>query len=106
GEPDAALALAVHAHRLRGGIAAMAAALDGLDALVFTGGVGEHDAATRAEACAGLGFLGVRLGPDDPAARGDRDVAAQSSAVRVLVVESREDVEIARRTRRALGHSG
>ena len=94
----------MYVHRLRAAIAAMAAALDGIDALVFTGGVGEHAPAVRAAACAGLGFLGVRL--DEPRNRrqaGDGDVAPADSAVRVLVVESREELEIARMVRSALG---
>ena len=61
GNPEARLALEVHAHRLRAGIAAMAAALGGLDTLVFTGGIGEHQAQARAEAAGGLGFLGVAV---------------------------------------------
>ena len=61
GDEAAGLALAVYVHRLRSGIAAMAAAMDGLDVLVFTGGVGEHAPVVRAAACAGLGFLGIRL---------------------------------------------
>ena len=82
--------------------------MDGLDALVFTGGVGEHSPAVRAAACAGLGFLGVRLDEarnEDPLA-GDADVAEPGSAVRVLVVESREELEIARSVRSALGSGG
>ena len=58
---DARLALDVYTHRLRAGIAAMAAAIGGLDVLVFTGGVGENSPTVRAEAAAGLGFLGVHL---------------------------------------------
>jgi acetate kinase len=61
GLPDARLALDVYTHRLRAGIAAMAAALGGLDVLVFTGGVGENSPVVRSEAAAGLGFLGVHL---------------------------------------------
>ena len=57
----AELALDVYVHRLRAAIAAMAAALGGLDALVFTGGVGEHAPEIRARAADGLGFLGVAL---------------------------------------------
>jgi acetate kinase len=94
----------VYLHRLRAGIAAMAAAMDGLDALVFTGGVGEHASLVRAEACAGLGFLGIRL--DDranaPEGNGDREITGAGAAVRVLVVESREDLEIARAVRSVL----
>ncbi len=98
-------ALAVYLHRLRAGIAAMAAAMDGLDALVFTGGVGAHAPAVRAGACAGLGFLGVGLDEprNDAAHDGDADVSAPGSRVRVLVVESREELEIARSVRSVLG---
>src|SRR5256886_6841542 len=60
GGQDARLALDVYIHRLRAGIAAMAAAMGGLDLLVFTGGVGENSTVVRSEAAAGLGFLGVR----------------------------------------------
>ena len=104
GDERAALAINVYMHRLRAGIAAMAAALEGLDALVFTGGVGERSAPMRDDACRGLGFLGVRL---DPAANahavGDADVTAAGAPVRVLVVAAREDLEIARQVREVLG---
>jgi acetate kinase len=102
-DDGARLALDVYVHRLRASVAAMAAALGGLDALVFTGGVGEHAWRVRAEACSGLGFLGVELDAERNERRGgDEDVAAPGSAVRVLVVESREDLEIARLVRSAL----
>jgi acetate kinase len=102
GHARARTALAVYVHRLRSGIASMAAALDGLDALVFTGGVGEHAGAVREAACAGLGFLGVRLDLERNERRsGDEDVAEAGSPARVLVVESREDLEIARGVRSA-----
>lgn len=77
-DSHAQLALAVYVHRLRAGIAAMAAALDGLDALVFTGGVGENSPGIRAWAAAGLGFLGVR---GHPGTRGQpRDLRVMSRA--------------------------
>jgi acetate kinase len=96
------LALDVYLHRLRAHIAAMTAALGGLDALVFTGGVGEHSPEVRAGAAAGLGFLGVQIDPERNA-RGDEEIGGPP--VRVLVVEAREDLEIARGTRRVLGAS-
>jgi hypothetical protein len=100
GDPDASLALDVYVHRLRAGIAAMAAALGGLDALVFTGGVGERSAPVRASAAAGLGFLGIEVDPErNAAACGDADIGAEGAAVRTLVVEAREDLEIARQVR-------
>ena len=75
----------------------MAAAMGGLDALVFCGGVGEHAAPVRAGASDGLGFLGVGIDPRRNADRdGDRDVTAPGSRVHTLVVAAREDLEIAR----------
>ena len=74
--------------------------LGGLDALVFTGGVGERSAPVRAAAAAGLGFLGIALDPERNAtAGGDTDIGAEGAAVRTLVVEAREDLEIARQVR-------
>ena len=103
GDPRARLAIEVHAHRLRAGIAAMAAALGGLDTLVFTGGIGEHQAETRAEAAAGLGFLGVAVDESRNAtARPDCDISAPGAPVRTLVIAAREDIEVARQTRAVL----
>ncbi len=103
GDPRATLALAVYGHHLRAGIAAMAAAMDGLDALVFCGGVGEHAAAVRAQAADGLGFLGVAVDPRGNAdGGGDRDVSGAGARVRTLVVAAREDLEISRQVHRLL----
>jgi acetate kinase len=80
--------------------------MDGVDALVFTGGVGEHAAEIRARAAAGLGFLGVELDPDANArATPDADVGAPGAAVRTVVVTAREDLEIARQVRDLVGRS-
>jgi acetate kinase len=106
GDERATLAFDVYVHRLRGGIAAMAAALGGLDALVFTGGVGEHAAAVRREAAGGLGLLGVTIGPDADDAQGDADVSGPGARVRTLVVAAREDLEIARQVRGVLRTDG
>ena len=106
GDPYAQTAIDVHTHRLRREIAAMAAAMNGLDALVFTGGIGEHQPETRAEAAAGLGFLGVAIDQQtNDTVRGgeDADVSALGAHVRTLVVATREDLEIARQVRAALG---
>ena len=102
-EPAAVLALDVYVHRLRAGIAAMAASLDGLDTLVFTGGVGEHAPEVRARAAAGLGFLGVALDhAANDATTSDGEITAPGAPARTLVVEAREDLEIARGVRAAL----
>jgi acetate kinase len=81
GDEGAALALGVYVHRLRAGIGAMAVAAGGVDALVFTGGVGENSERVRDAAVDGLAFLG---------------------SPRVLVVEAREDIEVARQVREVL----
>jgi acetate kinase len=94
-DPDARLALDVYLHRLRAGVAAMAAAMRGVDAVVFTGGVGEHAPAIRAAAVDGLGFLGVAVDPArNAAARRDAEIGE-----RTLVVTAREDLEMARQVR-------
>jgi acetate kinase len=99
GSADASLAIAVYVHRLRREIAAMAAAMDGLDVLVFTGGIGEHAPWLRAAAADGLGFLGVHVDPGRNEVAADAEIGDPAAAVRVLVVTAREDVEVARQTR-------
>jgi acetate kinase len=102
-DPDARLALGVYLHRLRAGIGAMAASLGGLDALVFTGGVGERSARIRELACERLVHLGAAIDPArNASADGDGHVSAGDSRVAVLVVRSREDLEIARQARALL----
>jgi acetate kinase len=96
------VALDVYLHRLRALIAAMAAALDGLDLLVFTGGIGEHAAPIRSGAATGLGFLGVAVDETLNQGSGDREISRQGAAVRTLVVAAREDLEIARQVRELL----
>ena len=104
GIPVARLALDVYLHRLRAGIASMAAAMRGLDALVFTGGVGEHAPAIRTGAIDGLSFLGLRVdAAANEAGDEDREIGpADDTSPRVLVVTSREDLEIARQARALL----
>ena len=101
GDEAARLALDVYVHRLRREIAAMAAAMNGLDALVFTGGVGEHSPRVRAAAADGLEFLGVSLHPAQDGVSSDADISG-GGPVRVLVVTAREDIEIARQARDVL----
>ena len=103
GDQQARLALDVYLHRLRAAIAAMAAALGGLDALVFTGGVGARSAPVRELAADGLGFLGVGVDRAlNREATEDGDVSDRDARVRTLVVLPREDLEIARQSRAAL----
>ncbi|MCE3553160.1 acetate/propionate family kinase [Pseudonocardia sp. RS11V-5] len=101
GDAGAVLALDVYVHRLAAGIASMAAAAGGIEALAFTGGVGEHTPEIRARAAERLAFLGLAVDP----ARNDTnegEITAAGAAVRTLVVPAREDLEIARGTRAAL----
>ena len=101
--PGARLALEVFCYRVATAVGAMATALGGVDALVFTAGIGEGSAFVREQVCARLGFLGVRLDPAaNAAAEPDADVAAEGSDVRVRVVHAREDVVAARAARALL----
>jgi len=103
GDTRAELARETYLHRLRGSIAAMAAAMDGLDAIVFTGGVGENSAEIRQRAMEGLGFLGIAVDPaSNDESAGDREIGAGAVAVRALVIAAREDIEIARQVRATL----
>ena len=110
GGADARLALDVYVHRLCQEIAAMTVSLGGLDALVFTGGVGEHAPEVRRRAVSGLGFLGLRLSDErNGTAEGDCVIDVSESLEtmelqpRIAVVTAREDLEIARGTRLSLG---
>jgi acetate kinase len=107
GDPDAGLAVDVYIHRLRAAVAAMAAAMNGLDSLVFTGGVGENAPAVRERAADGLAFLGVKLDPQrNLAVRGDGEIGVKGAPVRTFVIAAREDLEIARQVRRVLLEGG
>jgi acetate kinase len=104
GDENATLAMGVYLHRLRAAIASMAAALAGVDAVAFTGGVGERSAVVRRRAAAGLGFLGIEL--DDAANKSahlDQEIGAAGAEVKVFVIAAREDLEIARGVRQVLG---
>lgn len=102
-DPDAQLALDVFTYRVSSAVAAMTAALGGLDAVAFTAGVGEGSALVRQRVCGRLAFLGVDLDPEaNRGVRPDADAAAASSAVRVWVVHAREDVFAARAARTIL----
>ncbi|XHX77828.1 MAG: acetate/propionate family kinase [Stenomitos frigidus ULC029] len=96
GNDRAKLAFAMYIHRLRSHIGAMLASLGGLDALVFTAGVGENSAAVRAAACEAFSFLGLKLDLEkNQQSPVDQDIATSDSAVRVLVIHTQEDWAIA-----------
>jgi len=97
GHKRAKLAFDIYVHRLRAAIGGMAAVLGGVDALVFTAGVGENSAEVRAAACRGLEFLGLRLDNEANARPSlDQDVSTPDSRVRVLVIRAEEDWAIAK----------
>jgi acetate kinase len=104
--PDARLAVDVYVHRIVQTIGAMAAVLGGIDALVFTAGVGERSAEIRKRVCEKLRYLGLEL---DRAANEtcepDADIAMPASTARVLVIATREDLTIMRETHRLVGSS-
>ncbi len=100
------LAFDVYIHRLRSCIGAMAAAMNGADVVVFTGGVGENAPAVRAAAVSGLRFLGLEVDPDrNTKLEGDGDISTVGATTRTLVVRAREDVEVAHAVRRVLSES-
>jgi acetate kinase len=95
GNQDAQLAYEVYVYRIQTSVAAMCVAMGGIDGLVFTGGAGEASPRLRADACAGLSFLGVAL--DDAlnlGLDGDALVSSRQTAPAVLVVEAREDAKL------------
>ncbi len=99
--PSARLALAVFVHQVAAAVGAMTVSLGGIDALVFTGGIGEGSAAIRAGICRRLVFLGVVIDEErNASAVPDADLAAGS--VRIVALRAREDVIAAREARTAL----
>jgi acetate kinase len=106
GHADSKLAIEIYVRRIRQAIGSLATSLKGLDAIVFTGGVGQNDARLRAEVCDGLEFLGVRIDSARNANQPiDADVASESSAVRVLVIATREDLTMLSEVRRLLNQT-
>jgi acetate kinase len=103
GDELSELALRVYVHHLGAAVAAMAAAMGGVDAVTFTGGIGENSAAVRASVARTLGFLGVEV--DEAANRDpalDADLSAPGSTVKALVLRAREDLQIAAEVRATL----
>jgi len=93
----AKLAFEIFIHRLSAGIGAMIAALGGIDALIFSAGIGENSSEVRAATCSSFEYLRLRLAPEkNQHCSDDGDIAAADSAVRVLVIRAQEDWAIAR----------
>jgi acetate kinase len=106
-DPAARLALQIFSYRVATAVGAMAVALGGLDALVFTAGIGEHSAAVRADVCVRLAFLGVELDRERNAgAEADAEIGEDGSRVRVVVLRAREDIVAARAARAVISRLG
>jgi len=107
GNRDAALALDVFHYEVKKYIGAYAAAMGGLDAVAFTGGIGENSPSTRAACLRGLEFLGVKLEETaNVQGKGDRLISAADSRVAVLVLATDEEIVVARRAYRLLTSGG
>jgi acetate kinase len=103
GSRRAELALEVFAYQVKKTIGAYAAAMGGLDAVAFTGGIGENSASLRAACCSGLEFLGIALDPESNETKsGDRLVSARDARVSVIALATNEEVVVARRAHRCL----
>ena len=103
GNAQAQLAFEMYIHRLRAGIAAMAASLGGLDVLVFTGGAGVHTAVLRDRACKGLKFLDIKISEQKNAEveeGQDKAISTARSGTSILVVHTQEEWQIAREYKR------
>jgi acetate kinase len=106
GRQQAKLALAVYAHRVRQAIGALTVTMGGVDALVFTAGVGEHAAQVREVVCDGLDCLGLELDPQANAVcRPDADVSRRGSRGRILVIATREDLTMVQEVMQVLGRN-
>jgi len=103
GSRRAQLALDVFVYQVKKTIGAYAAAMEGLEALAFTGGIGENSARLREACCEGLEFLGIRIDEERNAtAAGDRLVSTDGSKVVVLALATNEELIVARRAYRRL----
>jgi acetate kinase len=100
-DPHAAEAVALFCYQARRFLGALAAALGGLDALIFTGGIGEHSSTVRERICEGLGFLGIRLDPDRNAEHAPV-ISHDGDPVTVRVIPTNENLMVARHTRQLI----
>ncbi len=106
GETRAREAFMLFCYRLRKYIGSYAAAMDGLDALVFTGGIGENSRRVRAEVCRHLSFLGVQLDEARNAGQGERPITSASARCQVWVIPTNEELVIARDTAALIAGAG
>jgi acetate kinase len=104
GDERGRMALEIYAHRIAAAVASMCVSIGGLDALVFTGGVGEHSARVRAGIASRLSFLGVEIdAAANEAGRADVEIATPQSYARIHVVTAHEEIVVAREVRRLMG---
>jgi acetate kinase len=104
GNEQARLALGIYTHRVRQAVGALAVTMGGVDALVFTAGVGEHADEIRAGVCTGLDCLGLELDAQaNNACRPDADIARTTSRGRILVIATREDLTMVQEVMQVLG---
>jgi acetate kinase len=104
GHDQARLALGVYTHRVRQAIGALAVTMGGIDALVFTAGVGEHAAEVREAVCSGLECLGLELDAQaNSSCQPDADIASHTSRGRILVIATREDLTMLREVIEVIG---
>ena len=96
GNTEAELALEMYAYRIKKYIGAYAAALNGMDAIIFTAGVGENDAATRLRVCTNMDYLGLQIDPETNNLKttGIRQISSSNSAVKILIIPTNEELEI------------
>jgi len=104
GHERAKIALKVYPYRVKKRIGSYAAAMGGVDAIVFTAGIGENDPQMRADICTGLEFLGVDIDPERNEATRSKaaDISTESAKVRVLVIPTNEELMIAREAKKVV----
>ena len=105
GDKDAAMAIAIYTYRIKKYIGSYAAVLNGLDAIVFTGGVGENAVNIREQVCSKLQYLGINLNEQqNQEAKGPlREINTATSPVKILVIATNEELEIARQCYELIG---
>ncbi len=103
GDDRAAETFAMFEYRLRKYVGAYVAAMDGVDAIVFTGGIGENSRLLRERLCHNLNYLGITFDADANKAKGERRISGADSKVEVLVIPTNEELMIARETRELVG---
>ena len=100
GDTDCKLALDMNTYRIKKYIGAYTAAMNGLDAIVFTAGIGENSAKLREMVCADMSYLGLELDPlkNDHRSTGIREINTSTSQVKILVIPTNEEIEIAKQS--------